>query len=256
MLSQFLDPYDLRARLFPATLAIVPIPVSVICLSNDSAKIASSVASVLFASGVAFVLSRLVREAGKKLEAPLFESWGGAPTTQLLRHRDSRIDPVSKERFHTILSKSIGKPFPSPGRENEDPIAADAIYDAATVWLRGQTRDTKRFPLVFKENISYGFHRNALGIRYLGALVALVCILVTVSASSVVDTKPPYLLISKLQHLKPEIWISFLVAATMLVIWVFMLGKTAVRNAAFSYSARLLESCDLLGKAPKRPKNT
>src|SRR3981081_470506 len=99
MLSQFLDPYDLRARLFPATLAIVPIPVSVICLSNDSAKIASSVASVLFASGVAFVLSRLVREAGKKLEAPLFEKWGGAPTTQFLRHRDSRIDPVSKERF-------------------------------------------------------------------------------------------------------------------------------------------------------------
>jgi hypothetical protein len=187
------------------------------------------------------------------LEEPLFAKWGGPPTTQFLRHRDLHIDEVSKERFHAILAKGIGRQLPSAGQEEADPLAADAIYDAATVWLRGQTRDTKRFPLVFKENVSYGFHRNALGIRFLGVLVALVCMLLAIVLPNTADS-PPYISLYKLGHMKPEIMISFMVAATMLGIWVFGLGESAVRNAAFSYSMRLLESCDLLGKVPTRGK--
>jgi hypothetical protein len=46
-------------------------------------------------------------------------------------------------------------------------------------WLRENTRDAKKFPLVSGENINYGFHRNLLGLRipgfYLNALIVIFC---------------------------------------------------------------------------------
>src|SRR5262245_44096339 len=95
-IQRFFDPYDLRARVFPALLAIVPFVVMFVCLYSAAIPVAPTLLTVALACGVPFALSRLVRNAGKAAEAQLFEKWGGMPTTQLLRHRDRHFDQHTK----------------------------------------------------------------------------------------------------------------------------------------------------------------
>jgi len=106
------DTYDRKARIYPALLALAPgfgIAVSLYGLEIDMQR---GLLGLLAAVGGLFLLSNIAREAGKRLERDLFESWGGVPTTQLQRHRDNTIDPVTKRRIHKFLSGKLGVPFP------------------------------------------------------------------------------------------------------------------------------------------------
>ncbi|MEO8274487.1 MAG: hypothetical protein ABI620_10510, partial [Chloroflexota bacterium] len=75
------------------------------------------------------------REMGRRLEPNLFEAWGGKPSTQLLRHRNSTIDSVTKKRYHTFLATKINTAFPDEAQEKANPIAADEVYQSAIRWL-------------------------------------------------------------------------------------------------------------------------
>src|SRR5690606_25170158 len=103
----------------------------------------------------------------------LFKKWGGTPTTQLQRHRDRTVDPVTKVIRHNLLASALNIAFPTPQDEEERPAQADDIYAAGTNLLRELTRDRIRFPLVFAENTTYGFRRNALGLKPIGIATSL-----------------------------------------------------------------------------------
>ena len=248
-LTSFVDGYDLRARLIPALLVIVPVPVTVVCLASTPSKVATSVLSILVASGASFALSRVARNAGKRVEPSLFRRWGGAPTTQLLRHANSTIDPITKARYHTVLSKGIGQAMPSVAEERGDQHAADRIYSAAVIWLIGRTRDAKRFPLVFKENVSYGFHRNAFGMRPLGIVVSIAAVLATLLVAGVLRFTQPLILPPDAQAVTVERLISLAVALTMVAAWGVVFREGSVKSAAFAYGIRLLEACDNLASS-------
>ena len=110
------------------------------------------------------LLTQLGRDAGKNKEKGLWDSWGGKPTTQLLRHRDHQLDPNTKSRYHAKLAAIVpGIRMPSPEEEAQDPQAADHVYDSCVKYLIQKTRDHKQFPLLFHENVSYGFRRDLLG---------------------------------------------------------------------------------------------
>ncbi len=74
-----------------------------------------------------------------------------------------------------------GVTLPSPEAEATDPEAADSLYDSAVQWLIPQTRSGGRFPLVFQENVNYGFRRNLWGLRPIGLAVAIGCLVVNAS---------------------------------------------------------------------------
>jgi hypothetical protein len=94
------------------------------------------------------------------IEPQLFTAWDGMPSTAMLRHRDTRLPAPLKARYKACLRHHLPDlTFPSPEEEIRDPIAADAIYEAAGAWLLAQTRDTKRFGLLFEENVNFGFRR-------------------------------------------------------------------------------------------------
>jgi hypothetical protein len=242
--ANILDTYDRRARLYPALLVIAPVAVLVACISGAYRSLASTSVTVLVACGAAYLLARVARDAGKRIEIRLFRTWGGAPTTQLLRHRDPHIDQHTKSRYHAVLSSALGKALPTAAEEAADPTAADDLYRAATQWLIGQTRDQKRYSLLFKENIAYGFHRNMLGLRPAGLLVSVGSIAITAASARSFSIHPPYLGPEALGSISPAIVVALVGSIGMLCIWAFFASQSAVKMSAYAYAARLLECCD------------
>src|ERR1700744_691157 len=148
--------YTLKARLYPIILVFLPIPLLGIVYSFEFKTYVHAVSSIGIAGALTYLLSQIGRDRGKKKEKELWSSWGGTPTTQLLRIKNPLIDIHTKTRYHNKLQTLCPMPIlPDQNMENTDLGKADECYAAWSNYLRTQTRDTKKFPLVFKENISY-----------------------------------------------------------------------------------------------------
>jgi hypothetical protein len=165
------DAYTVRARLIPAIIAAAPaLAFPSIFVSLDSFSfmhfIAGTALTIVFA-----VFADIARRRGKAIEPAIIAKMGGLPTTVMLRHRDSTYDSATKAEFHSFIAAKLGQPAPTIEQENVDPAAADNYYSRGITWLRENTRDTKRFGVLFNENISYGFRRNLLGLKIPGFLL-------------------------------------------------------------------------------------
>jgi hypothetical protein len=122
------------------------------------------------------------------------------------------------------------------GEEVESPREADDRYESAGRWLREYTRDRDRFPLVFKENVAYGFARNLWGLRAYGLTSSVICIAAAGMA----------------------LWIGrglgvpiAAIALGLVLVLVFSQWVTAhwVREAGEAYARALLAVCDQCGPA-------
>lgn len=238
------DPYERYARLYPALLVFLPAGLTAICLYGARVSLMAGAVGLLGGCGVLFWFAALVRDAGKKLEPGLFDSWGGKPTAQLLRHRDSVIDAVTKKRYHAVINKAINLTLPTPEQEANDPAFADQAYASATKWLLERTRDPINFALLLKENYNYGFHRNMLGARRLGIVVALGAILwvTTDIAAGPGQTSPTTsgaLLAIPATHKA-----SVAGSGVLLLMWLFGVSSVQAKSAAFAYAERLFAACE------------
>jgi hypothetical protein len=174
-----LDAYTMRARLVPAVIAGAPaFAFAAIFVSwgkiGWTHLIAGTALTVLFA-----VFADVARRRGRAIEPSVIAKMGGLPTTVTLRHRDTTYDAATKAGFHKFIAAKLGQPAPSTEEEAADTDAADAYYVRGATWLRENTR-TKKFDVLFNENVSYGFRRNLLGLKLpgflLNALIVLVCL--------------------------------------------------------------------------------
>jgi hypothetical protein len=256
-ISQFSDPYDRQARLYPALLALAPLIVLVLSLYQGKLGLISSVISALVACGTLFLLSDLARRRGKAKEQVLWMRWGGVPSTQVLRHSDATFDPVSTKRYHAALSNKIKLSFPSASEETADPQAADALYTSAGNMLRDATRDTKKFGLLFKDNIAYGFRRNGFGLKPIGIFICAGCIVwvairqgISVWASRLQNATDAESLFNGGELM------TIGTAFFMLLVWCFYFTEQTVRDAAFSYAQKLVLACESLGDPPKAARST
>jgi hypothetical protein len=175
-----LDAYTMRARLVPAIIAGAPaFAFAAIFVSwgkiGWTHLIAGTALTVLFA-----VFADVARRRGRAIEPTVIAKMGGLPTTVTLRHRDATYDAATKAGFHKFIAAKLEQPAPSAEEEGADPQAADAYYVRGATWLRENTRNTKKFDVLFNENVSYGFRRNLLGLKLpgflLNALIVLVCL--------------------------------------------------------------------------------
>lgn len=240
------DAYSLRARLQPALLCILPLSGALIALSPDLLEPIRAGIVIGASMGGTLLLSHLSRDMGKRLEAKLFQEWGGKPSVTLLRHTDQTVDVLTKRRYTEYLGRSLGIPWPKVEDEGADGKAADAVYASAGAWLIAQTRDTSRFRVLFEENISYGFRRNLLALKPLTAGASVLTLAVMGLAH---------------RGLLPfedrgDAWLLALgsLVALYLLIMLVVVRPAWAKEAAVSYAQRLLETADLLaqGRAAKQ----
>ena len=92
---------------------------------------------------------------------------------------DEATHVVEKFVDRAFLAGKLVRSAPTAAEEEKDQTAADAFYEQAGTWLRENTRDTKKFSILFGENVTYGYRRNLLGLKWialgLNLAVAVVC---------------------------------------------------------------------------------
>jgi hypothetical protein len=229
-----LDAYDRGARLAPAYLVFSSAVVFVVALSLGTSALWSKIGGILVACGAPLLAAQWGRSGGRRKQAALFASWGGSPTTALLRFRTGGSEEMVSHR-HEIVARATGIELPDRRKEEADPAKADEVYDQAIAALRELTRDEKEFPLVLKENIAYGFRRNLWGRKGYGIAVSVV---VLIASAAVLAAAALRYEVAK--------WEGAAFAAAFavvgLAVWLTIITSAWVREAADAYATRLIES--------------
>jgi hypothetical protein len=246
-LENLTDSYDRKARLYPSLLLISPIIAVIIAAVSAKYSALQAIAAGAISCGGAFLLTQLARDAGKNLEARLLQEWGGLPSIAIFRHSDRRFDAITKARYHHAMAALVKQANPpTPEQEREDARAADEVYAAWSNYLRTHTRDQKRFALLFKENINYGYRRNVLGLRPVGILLAVVAAIVGALRVWIVYRGN----VQVDQAMLGAAAFSFVI----LLLWMFKFSPSWVRVPADAYAYRLIESIDTLVPVKTAPK--
>jgi len=178
------------------------------------------------------VLAHTARNLGKRLEPELWKSWGGKPTTRLLRHRDGSIPEPTKRRYFLTLAH-VGIQRPTKADEVANPNAADIVYDSAGDWLRRHTRRSGDLSLVAAKNAAYGLARNLLGVRWIGFTLALAIGMAEtwLTYQAALSASP------KLSGFAAAATVNLLAAA----FWLLAVRSDWVRFAADAYASAILE---------------
>jgi hypothetical protein len=229
------DEYTLRARVAPVIVVVAP----AVVFAAASAVLRARVAAVSGVIGIALLVlaAQLARDAGKRREQGLWQSWGGSPTMRRLRYRDAG-DREAVRLTHARIERLFGHATPTEEAETADPAAADAAYERAITSMRERTRDRKSFNLLFSENADYGFRRNLFGLRAWGIGVAVLTLGASVVLGLLSDGSGKDRLLAA--------GIPGVAAALALGLFVFVITPAWVRVPAEAYAERLLGALEQL----------
>ena len=231
MISDWFDRYSLQARLAPALLSLFPAILLIAVQFPELYETAAGLIGLALVCGVLTLASHFARTRGKKVEQRLNTKWGGRPTTQFLLNEKCELDSQTRRRYLAYFSNTIPH-----WKLGESPRTA---IDSAVRWLLEKTRDTEKYNLIFKENISYGFRRNCLGMRPVGLPVTLICI----GYWSVQF----YFQFLEAANAAPTDLICMGTSLLILVWWLFVVSDEWVKEAGNAYAKALLGSIDTMG---------
>lgn len=246
-LFKVFDAYSLRARLFPAIIAAAPALAALVLLISWKSFELSNVILTVAIFVLFFATADFARSRGRAIELKLYSEHGGMPSITMFRRDDLTIDDGLKERYRAFLASKLGVAVPSAEVECTNQAAADAFYEQCGVWLRQSTRDTKKFPLLFNENITYGFRRNLLGVKWpaltLNLLVVAICIVLLSHVGWGTETELGKRTIAVL-----------VVAVAQANYMLFVVRRSAVWDSARAYARELILSCETLLATPTQSK--
>ena len=242
------DSYSRRARLFPGLVAGGSFIFGVFVLAPLQHMGLPQLGAGLFSGVFVFALADIARRRGKRLEDGLYKKWGGKPSTTMLRYSDTRLDAATKATYLTLLSGKIGSAAPTANDEVTDIAKCDAYYERCGNWLRESTRDTKKFRLLFDENVAYGYRRNLFGLKWPGFVIDLLILVGCV------------VIFWRWLPLDPEnassVKVGVIAGFTLLhaLFMLFLVTEESVREAAMTYARQLLLCCESLATdaTPKR----
>ncbi|MES1219404.1 MAG: hypothetical protein ABUT20_28130 [Bacteroidota bacterium] len=233
------DNYTLKARFYPVVLVFFPLVIVGIFYSFQFQSVIHLLTSIGLVGALTYMFSQVGRDSGKLKEPSLWKSWGGMPTVQILRLADDTLDPHTKNRYHQKLFGECPVPvLPTIAMETNNAAEADEIYKAWTRYLITKTRDAEKFPLLLKDNTSYGFRRNLWGLK----AFAISFIVLLLSGN--------YLFwVYHLRNWNPLIFpetFEFASAVLLinLLVWLFIIRRDWVKIPAFSYAGRLCEGVE------------
>ncbi|WP_432260847.1 hypothetical protein [Cupriavidus sp. TMH.W2] len=252
LFNQVRDPYERKARVFPGLLTALPLLVPLLWIFGPRNPVLTALLGLVASCGAIYALASIARGRGKRLEERLVSEWGGMPTTLILRHRDSFLDPYSTARYHSLITAKLGIVMPSRQDEQEDPASADQLYVGATRQLREATRGSKH-ALLLKENIAYGFHRNMLAMKPMGITTCCVGIPAGLLLSHAVTFWPLSFNASALLSPGGAGGVTLVASLTILCAWLYFTPKQ-VKQMGYVYAERLFESLSQLPNRRPRSK--
>lgn len=233
----FGDQYVRRARIRPVLLCLLPLILVAVSAAPSDARVWTTILGVIGYCGVSTLMAQVGRDFGKRREKELFRKWGGSPTLRRLRHRDSK-NGVTLSRCHESLKRLVpGIKMPTAQEETADPAAADEAYESAIAFLRNATRERARFPLVFEENVNFGFCRNLWGLKPVGLTVAVLGVVFggTLPFIRPYSTDPTGFMCSLA---------TCAISLGLFLLWCFVFTPRWVKVPAEAYADRLLEACE------------
>jgi len=235
-----MDLYDLQARQAPIVLAVTPLALVAIALipGLGQAKLATASIGGVVIAGLLVVGQRYARSAGHARQARLFQSWGGLPTTAMLRFRDSRLNPETKRIYRERLARlGANFPIPSEADEESDPTGADIKIGAAMDEIRRRAKE-RNVKAVHRELINYGAARNIYGLKPFGLVVCAISIAVLLAS------------IALRGGFSPGAGDLIVGAAILLLtgLWLFGFTERSVRHPAEAYARALFEAIEPLTK--------
>ena len=208
--------------------------------------------TLLVTAGGTAVVAQVGREQGRKKQPSLWKSWGGPPTTRLLRHHHPADDLAMPSGLRQKVEEWAGYPLPDHQDEETCSAWADTKYEEVVRSLLEATRDTSRFPLVFAENVNYGYRRNLWGLRPFGTPIAVILTLCSWTLLALTIWGRPW----------PEPWwdifpnpdsvavirLAVAVANTSIAaFWLFWVKPSWVKVVADAFAIKLFESVETLG---------
>ena len=247
----FVDQYTFRARVQPALVVVLPLGFVMFALLPGNHFFVTAFFALLGAAGGTAIVAQVGRDRGSKKQPGLWASWGGSSVIRLLRHLHTPGDPKLTPALRQQIENWLGYPLPTREQEQDDPEWADSKYQQVETSLREATRDRARFPLVFAENVNYGFRRNLWGIKPFGPILALVAASFAWALFLLTIWGRPW----------PDPWwdivanpdsvavIRLLVAITdtgFAIFWIFWVNQSWVKKVADAYAERLTESVQTL----------
>lgn len=230
-----IDKYSLNARIYPMILLFMPLVVIGVTYSIEFEAYLQILSTLGVLAALVYFMSNLGRDLGKKGEQELWNKWGGMPTAQLLSFENDQIDGITKKEYHKRLNE-LSPIDTKPDFENAEFSTLLVIYRFWTKFLISKTRDTKKYSLLFKENISYGFRRNTWGLRGLGISICLICLLGNL-AYNIYDAGS-----FNFKSFSTSFLVSEVIIFIWLLIWIIVIKSNWVRIPAFAYGERLLEA--------------
>ncbi len=227
------DRYTWQARVLPVYLTAAPPVLAIAAALPEGLSLPLAGTSAIVFVPLSYFLSQIASDFGKRREPALWKSWGGPPTTRFLRHENHEFNPATRDRVHERL-RALGLDIPTTDQEKADPLRALALYASAVDDLRRLTRDTDRFPLVYKGNAEYGFRRNLLGLKTFGVTLTLAA-----SAGTGWTALHEW---RAAGVLAPVPAVISLLTACILLAWLVGVRPAAVRITADRYARYLLEA--------------
>lgn len=251
-LTKFFDKYNLSARVYPVLLLLLPSVITILafCPEYLNSNPVGIVISIAIFSGFLYLLANVSRSTGKNLEKKLLKSWGGWPTTVLLRHRDLGLSSITKLRYHYYLSTQVPNlgGLPTELEEQQDSDTSDKVYDSAIQWLKEKRRDEKLYPILINEVTEYGFRRNLASLRTVGIIIYLGGLILCVIAIKVkypeLFDKQPFSFTAWLAVVSSPNLMGAALLNLLALCCTLLLTDDWVKEAAKNYAYSLLSTCD------------
>ncbi len=226
------DEYEWKARAIPVFLVVIPGIAAIWLLPIPFDPIPSGIVVTLISSAVIYLAAVLGGLPGKRIENGLWEKQGGRPTVRFLQHGNSEFNRFTRQRIHEKLI-GLGLDIPSEKQEKEEYKTAITKWESCVEALIQRTRDKNQFPLVFNNLTAYGFHRNLLGIKYIGVSVSGA----VVGVSTWTIIAQPFQMTGPVGPI-----VTIVVSGVMLLVWVTMATPGSLTRSDERYARSLLEA--------------
>jgi len=227
-----MDSYQLKAGLTPAIVTLLPLfPILFYCVPGIN-TITDFAFPIIIISALLYILASICRTLGRDKEKKVFKSWGGKPTSVLLRQTNTIIDCQTKTRYYSVILHLLPDlRLPTKSDEEANLEKCDEIYDSVSKYLRANTRGAEH-QLLKCENEDYGMWRNIYGLK---------CISIWIAALAI----PIYVTLMILGVMTyPFSCFGIALSLCEIAFQSFVVRERIIKIHAFRYAERLLETLD------------